>query len=221
MTQTTDASPDPILAIAERQLAILAELSALGMEAARAFTTSAVASAQTAEVILKEDWFVPEVGRARACGAKEAAESFQKVSRSVRLTLVLEMNVAEIARDVRAGVVTYIGGIAHRKSPGETPAVEGGCADKRGSSSDERDTDLRSRDANTERLYEYERPDILPQETFRETVERICDDLGTAIDWASGTIAVPDIEKNSAQRTTAAPPPDRPDPAKQDMALSP
>ena len=221
MTQPIDAAADPILAIAERQLAILAELSALGMEAARAFTTSAIASAKTAEVILKEDWFVPEVGRARACGAKEAAESFQKVSRSVRLTLVLEMNVAEIARDVRAGIVTYIGGIAHRKSAGETPSIQNERADSRSSSSDERDTDRRSRDANTERLYEYERPDILPQETFRETVERICDDLGAAIDWASGTIAAPDIEEDSGEETTAAAPHDRPDRAKQEVALSP
>ena len=217
MTQPTDAPADPILAIAERQLAILAELSALGMEAARAFTTSAVASAETAKVILEEDWFVPEVGRARACGAKEAAESFQKVSRSVRLTLVLEMNVAEIARDVRAGVVTYIGGIAHRKRDGGTPPVQDGLQVRR----DDRDRDPRSRDANSERPYEVERPETLPRAPFRETVDRICDDLGAAVDWETGAITAQAIEVEARGPASAAPPRGRGGPADRELALSP
>jgi hypothetical protein len=195
VTQPNTPSYDPTLAIAERQLGILAELSDLGMEAARAFTTSAVASAKAAETILEQEYFMPEVGRARACGAKDAAESFQKVSRSIRLTLMLEMNVGEIARDIRAGVVTYIGGIAHRKTDG---AETGAAAEARrliGPSdgvftglADDRDTDLRSRDSNTERLYDYERPDRLPRAPLRETVEQICDDLGATVDWNRWTL---------------------------------
>ena len=56
----------------------------MAMAASRAFTASAVASAKAAEAILADEYFMPEVGRARACGAKDAAESLQKVTRAVR-----------------------------------------------------------------------------------------------------------------------------------------
>ncbi len=117
-----NSTNDPTLDIAERQLAMLGELAEMAMTTARAFTASAVASAKAAEAILDDKYFVPEVGRANACGAKDAAESLQKVTRAVRLTLMLEMKVAEIVRDIRAGVVTHIGGFAGHKDAGGTPA---------------------------------------------------------------------------------------------------
>ena len=85
---------------------MLGELAEIAMGVSRAFSSSAVASAKAAEAILADEYFVPEVGRARACGAKDAAESFQKAARAVRLTLKLEMAVAETLRDIRAGIVT-------------------------------------------------------------------------------------------------------------------
>ena len=73
-------------------------------------------------MILAEEYFTPEVGRAKACGARDAAESLQKVQRAVRLTLVLQMKVAEIVRDINAGKLTYISPFARGKDAGETPA---------------------------------------------------------------------------------------------------
>ena len=125
---------------------MLGELAEMAMAAARAFTGSAIASAKAEEAVLADEAFVPEVGRARACGAKAAAESFQKAARAVRLTLMLEMNLAEIVRDIRAGRVTYLGGLAVRKESGLDA----------GARADDGDRDRRSRDARTERLVDVE-----------------------------------------------------------------
>ncbi len=179
MTRDTSPDPDPTLQLAERQLALLGELAEMAMAAARAFTASAIASARAEEAILADEHFIPEVGRARACGAKAAAESFQKAARAVRLTLMLEMNLAEIVRDIRAGRVTYLGRIAVRKevdgdagAPVASPVL-----------SDDRDRDRRRRDSNSEPLFDIERPDTLRTAPFRDTVEQICGDLDATVHW--------------------------------------
>jgi hypothetical protein len=190
-TQTPDPS-NPTLAIAERQLTQLGELAEMGMVAARAFTASAVASAKAEETILGAEWFTPEVGRAKACGARDAAESIQKVSRAVRLTLMLEMKVAEIVRDIRAGVITYSGFLGAPKTAGETPADHGALQDRQslsrpasrdpaGSSCRDRDRERAPDRLDAERP-EFERPDILPRGSFREVFETLRADIGAAPD---------------------------------------
>ena len=184
----SDSDQDPTLRLAERQLALLGELSEMAMATARAFTASAIASAKAEESILSEEWFTPEVGRARACGARAAAESFQKVSRAVRLTLILEMNLAEIVRDIRLGQVTYIGGLAVRKDAGGTPADPGELLVRRrpaGSLLDDCDAAPRPGDSNAEHLIDLERPDTLLRAPFRDTVDHICGDLGVRVDWTT------------------------------------
>ena len=84
---STDAptpETDPVLAVAERQFVLLGEMVEIVMVAVRAFGASSVAAAEAEKRILGEEWFTPEVGRARACGAKDAAESLQKVTRALR-----------------------------------------------------------------------------------------------------------------------------------------
>ena len=176
MTQPTALDPDPTLQLAERQLALLGELAEMAMAAARAFTASAIASAKAEEMILAEEHFVPEVGRAKACGARDAAESLQKTYRAVRLTFRLQMNLAEIIRDIRAGHVTYLGGIAVRKDcTGAPPRPV----------SDDRESDHRARNSNAEHLIDIERPDALLRAPFRAAVDHICDDLGATVDWTA------------------------------------
>ncbi len=207
-----DTSVDPTLDIAERQLAMLGELAEMAMTAARVFTASAVASAKAAEAILDDKYFRPEVGRANACGAKDAAESLQKVTRAVRLTLMLEMKVAEIVRDIRAGVVTHIGGVAVSRGAGETPADQEGLLVRRrpaGSCLRNRDADGETDRRETERL-DIERPDILPRAPFRETVEHIRADLGAEDDWSTSKFGGPDFEcrsRGSSVPEIAPPPP--------------
>jgi hypothetical protein len=203
---TPDPSTDPTLAVAERQLVQLRELVEIAMTAARAFGESAVAAAGAEKTILGEEWFTPEVGRARACGAKDAAESIQKVTRSARLSMKLEMAVAEIVRDIRAGIVTH--STPAKCNAGEAPGSEAGAgsgapADRAeslrrsagipaGPGSPDRDTDWTRQDADTERLDEFDRPETLPRAPLRETLEPICADLDVAIDWAAWKIKPPD-----------------------------
>ena len=186
MTQPLAPHPDPTLELAERQLALLGELADMAMAAARAFTASGIASAKAEEMILGEEYFTPEVGRAKACGARDAAESLQKVYRAVRLTLMLQMNMAEIVRDIRAGRVTYLGGIAVRKDagvPAEAPRAL----------SDDRDPDRRRRNSNSAHLIDIERPDTLPRAPFRAAVEHVCGDFGATVDWTTWRLKPPDL----------------------------
>jgi hypothetical protein len=190
---------DPTLAVAERQLVLLGELAEIVMVAARVFGSSAVAAAEAEKRILADEYFVPEVGRARACGAKDAAESLQKVARAARLTMKLQMTVAEIVRDIRAGIVTH-SNAAFSKDAGETPAVQGELQDRRrpaGSCSPDRDSEWSRSDTNTERLVEFDRPETLPHAPFRETVDAICDDVGATVHWSRWTIEVRSLSPES------------------------
>ena len=198
---TFTPSPDPTLAVAERQLALLGELAEIAMNAARAFGASAVAAAEAEQRILTEEYFTPEVGRARACGAKDAADSLQKASCAVRLTLKLEMAVAEIVRDIRAGIVTHSAGTAPLESAGGTSADHGDLQFRRGpagSSSNAEARDRDRRDCDAEHLVEFERPDILLGGPFKAAVDGLCADLGVEMDWIAWKVAPPDLDYDAA-----------------------
>ncbi len=199
MTSQPAPAPDPTLAIAERQLAILGELAQIAMAAARAFGSSAVAAAKAEEAVLAEEYFVPEVGRARACGARDAAESFQKASRAVRLTLKLEMAVAEIVRDIRAGVVTHSAPRTLQTWSGPAPMIAGVLQAGVHPAGRHSDRDARDRDrqrADSEPVVEFDRPEILSGilsgAPFRAAVDALCADIGARADWDSWTIIPPD-----------------------------
>ena len=172
-TDATSPETDPTLAVAERQLVLLGELAEIVMVAARAFGSSAVAAAEAEKMILAEECFVPEVGRARACGARDAAESLQKVARAARLTMKLQMTVAEIVRDIRAGVVTHsqdtipqrcrrdAGGPGRPLGPpGACPGLRVGIPPAPALATATRTGCVRR--PTSERLVEFERPETLP-----------------------------------------------------------
>ena len=190
---------DPTLEVAERQLAMLGEVARMAMAVTRGCAAAALAASHAVEVILADEFYQPETGRARAlAGAKDAADSFQKVSRALRLTLTLEKTVAEWVRDLRAGVVPA----APPKDTGETPAVQGGLQDLRraaGSCPYDRESDRAGAERNTERLVDIERPDILPRAPFRETVDRIGADLGVAVDRSTWSVGRAEVEYQALQ----------------------
>ena len=196
-----DSRTDPVFDVAERQLVMLGELAELAMGLSRGFAASAAASAKAEEAILADKFFMPEIGRARACGAKDAADSFQKVSRAVRLTLMLEMKVAETVRDLRAGIVTRT---TTPKSAGETPAVlEIGLNQSlpgpssrapAGSRPDKRDTDVTRADRDTERL-DIEYPERLPKGSYCGLVDDLAADIGATVDWESATVVAPRLDE--------------------------
>ena len=193
-----DPSSDPTLAVAERQLILLGELAEIGMAAARASGASAVAAAEAEQRILAEEYFTPEVGRARACGAKDAAESLQKICRAVRLTLKLEMIVAEMVRDIHAGIVTHSHAGADARAADEIPHRNAGVLARPAAEAEARDRDHRGSD--TEHLVEFDYPDILLPLSFRPTVESIGADLGVDIDWVAWKVAPPDMDYGAAPR---------------------
>ena len=197
LTDTPTTESDPTLAVAERQLELLGELAEIVMVAARAFGASAVAAAEAENAVLEEECFTPEVGRARACGAKDAADSLQKVARAARLTMKLQMAVAEMVRDIRAGVMTN-SRVAVGDDAGGTPAVRGGdrgiSVDRRrqaGSCRDDVDTDWTREETNSEHFVEFDGPDRLPNVPFRQTVDAIRADVGAKIDWTRWKIEAP------------------------------
>ena len=195
-TEATSHQFDPAIAVAERQLPMLAEAAQMALVVSRGFAAAALAAANAVEIILDDEIWQPETGRARAlAGAKDAAEAFQKVSRSLRLTLTLEMKTAELLRDLRAGIVSKT--IA--KHGGETPADHETpvAVDRRrpaGSCSSEGAVDLDKSERDFERLVEFDRPDRLPNAPFRQTVDQICDDIGVAPDWKNWKIGRPKLQ---------------------------
>jgi hypothetical protein len=205
VTCSCHTSPgDPTLEVAERQLAMLSELAQMVMVASRAHTAASVAAAHAVEVILADEYWQPETGRARAlAGSKDAADALQKVSRALRLTLKLEMAAAETLRDIRAGIVTHT---APPKTAGETSPiqndVQNALQDGRGpagSFSGDRETETTRAETNTERLVEIDRPDVLPRTPFHETVHRICAEVGAPVDWAGWKVGPPIIEYRALQ----------------------
>ena len=187
----TDAIPlpstpnDPGIPVAERQLELLTELSEMAMVVCRAYAHAAVAASGAVEAILADDFYQPETGRARAlAGAKDAAESFQKVSRSLRLTLALQTTVVDALRDLRAGVYRPKAAGAYRdlvfdptRDAPEAPALDTEAEVSDAASRAERG------DSNRERLVEFERLDT--GEGFRVIVNGIRAEIGHAIDWKS------------------------------------
>ena len=193
---SSDLLTDPALAVAERQLVLLGELVELAMQVSRVYAASAVAAAEAEAKIVSEPWFTPEVGRARACGAKDASHSFDKVTRALRLTCMLQKTVAETVRDLRAGIV------APAKAPSardekprrividETPAP----------STPPRDADDEGKAARVERpggererLFDVERPERLPRGAYCKIVDDLAADIGATVDWDSSTVSKPDL----------------------------
>ena len=206
MTPQPNPSTDPTLEVAERQLLQLRELAEIAMAAARAFGESAVACAGAEKQIVGEDWFTPEVGRARACGARDAAESIQKVTRAARLTMKLEMAVAEMVRDIRAGIVTH-STPTHCNVVAASGTHAGGLT---GACPRDRDSDWTRQDADTERLVEFDRPETLPRAPLRDTVEEICADLGVTVDWKTWTFPPSGVDRDAVRPPAlerAEPPP--------------
>jgi hypothetical protein len=219
---TPDPEIDPTLAVAERQLVQLRELVEIAMVAARAFGDSAVAAAGAEKMILGQEWFTPEVGRARACGAKDAAESIQKVTRSARLSMKLEMDVAEIVRDIKAGIVTHSQSAIARCNAGEAPGSWAGAGSgspverarrllqsagvRAGSCSEGKDSDWTRQETNTERLVEFERPEILPRAAILEAVDTPFADAASTVDWKAWKIQPPKPQRTRVVRMeTVAP----------------
>ncbi len=189
MTDTSAPDPaDPIIALAQRQLAMLGDLAVMAMAVSRHYAAAAAAAAHAVEAILADEFWQPETGRARAlAGARDAADGFQKVSRALRLTLRLEMTTAETLRDLRAGVAPAGAAAVHPwtevLATPSAPERRSGARPAAGPSPRQETPDRERTDYDVERLVEFDRPDRLPRGAFGETVDEFSGDIGVSADW--------------------------------------
>ncbi len=191
-----DAAPfDPTLDIANSQLGMLSELANMAMVVSRSYAAASIAAARAVEEILADEFWQPETGRARAlAGAKDAADGFQKAARTLRLTLRLQMTVAETVRDIHAGVLRSPSIDAGERS---SCGMAGSVLSQRGARPRENRSDDEAREfdwVDCELRFDRERPDRLPQGGFGGTVERLGANIGVAMDSRRWGVNAGDVE---------------------------
>jgi len=172
---TAEEAPDPSIVCAERRLRMLQELSEIGMELARRLKLRAEAD-DTAT-------------------GKDPAAAFAPLSRAIRLTLALEARTCQELSDLKAGVV-HAREEERAKAAKRAEAAEYDAARARelkvwkcvaavaDAEIDDGEAYGDLFEALDERLTDdeaYEDYDELP---LRETVERLCKDLGLDPDWS-------------------------------------
>ena len=183
----TPASPeDACIQRAERHLRMLAELAEIGMDLARALKRRV-----EAETDAEADEPPPVAGR-------DPADGFQRISRAVRLTVALETKLGEALRALIAGEL-----VAAETRKAETARRDGEAREQRHKATKNRVSDLVNHvmaagiedqeeyeacyEALEERLEEDEAYEGYADKPLRETVERLCADLGLTPDWSLWT----------------------------------
>jgi hypothetical protein len=170
------------IARAERRLAILAELTEIGMAMARDL------GRQTAQPPTPDSHAPP----------RDPADGFARLSRALRLTLVLEARLdAELAK-LRAGVAIDVETwreaaavraekLAQTESAAHRRAIERAVETAVESEIAERDERLACYEALNERLEWDEAYRDLESMTFTEAVQHLCADLNLSPDWSRWT----------------------------------
>jgi len=183
----TPASPeDASIQRAERQLRMLQELAEIGMDLARALRRRVESETDT-----EADAPPPAAGR-------DPADAFQRLSRAIRLTLALETKVAEALRALIAGeaaaVETGRAETARRDDEAQARRREATHSKVVGlvghaiyAEIDNQEALWDCLDAMDERLDEDEAYEGYADRPLRETVERLCADLGLTPDWSLWT----------------------------------
>jgi hypothetical protein len=181
------AAPDPAILRAERRLALLEEVTEIGMRLLRALEPDA--SAASAE---------EDAGAATAeAKTRDPAEAFAPLSRAVRLTIALEARIDAELRDLKAGIVRTGGkAVARAPKPLSAAAAAQERSDRLHKIYDlvlevaETESEIEGGDAFM-RLFDAMAGHLGDDETYgdfhdrpvRETVERLCRDLKLEPDW--------------------------------------
>ena len=177
---TLTSFEDASIQRAERHLRVLAELTEIGMDLTRALRRRVEAQAKT--------W----ADEPPPTTERDPADAFQRLSRAVRLTLVLEARVAEALRALLAGEVataeTRHADTARARRRDTAPArVVDLVTQAMRAEIDDKEALYDCREALEERLDEDEAYERYSDRPLRETVERLCADLGLTPDWSLWT----------------------------------
>jgi len=162
---------------AERQLRMLEELAEIGMDLARALPRRVEAES---EADTKTDAPAHTAGR-------DPADAFQRLSRAIRLTLALETRVAEALRALIAGEAVAAETRRTRRREATEDRVRDLVGHAIAAEVDNGEALKDCLDAMDERLDEDEAYEDYADRPLRETVERLCADLGLTPDWSLWT----------------------------------
>ena len=167
---TAEETLDLSVARAERRLRLLEELSEIGMELARALKPGPDADKTAAEA-----------------PGKDPAAAFAPLSRAIRLTLALEARTDQDLRDLKAGV-SRARKEARAKAAHDCGAREQQVRELVLNVAERECETLEAFDEISEALQERldydEAYDESGQRPVRQTVERLCKDLGLTPDWS-------------------------------------
>ena len=186
----------PAILRAERRLRILERLTQIGMDITEALHDRVIADGVTAtvETVINGGGDVSAKSSTTKSPRFDPTEAFAKLSRTVRLTLNLEMKADEALRALRSGqflaLETCKAERKHRQKSGmvERSDVARDIVNNRVSAAIDRES-LNENDycdlmeALKERLDEDSVYLDLDDRPLRETVERLCEDLGLSPDW--------------------------------------
>jgi hypothetical protein len=169
-----DEAPDPYVVRAEQRLEMLRELAEIGMDLARGLKPGAEADKASGET-----------------PAKDPAAVYAPLSRAIRLTLVLEARTDEALRDLKAGVETVRqqarSGAAVRDFQAREEKVRElvlTVAEREAADSESLDALEAALEERLERDSAYFDCGVRP---LRQSVERLCHDLGLSPDWSRWT----------------------------------
>ncbi|MEO8926384.1 MAG: hypothetical protein ABI306_04400 [Caulobacteraceae bacterium] len=187
LASDNDAVASPSVLRAERQLRMLEELAQIGMDLARALGRRAEADGVDA---------ASDAGCKPALAARDPADAFQRLSRAIRLTLALEMKTDETLRALQAGEATAE---ASRREAAIRRAEAAKARSRQVAEHEVRAVVAQAivaeiegdealddcYDALDERLEDDESYEDLADKPLRQTVERLCADLGLSPDWSA------------------------------------
>ena len=187
----------PAILRAERRLRILERLTQIGMDISEALHDRVIADGvvATASTVVNGENDVSAKSPAVKSPRFDPTEAFAKLSRTVRLTLSLEMKADDALRALRSGQFlareTHKAKRKHREKASLVERSDSArvIVDNRVSAVIDRESLNESdycdlMEAMKERLdedYVYFNLDDRP---LRETVERLCEDLGLSPDWS-------------------------------------
>ena len=165
---------DAAIRRAERHLRMLEELAEIGMDLARMLRRRVEAEAETDT---KADAPTPAAGR-------DPADAFQRLSRAVRLTVALEARVGETLRALIAGEAAAAETRRAQRREATEEKVLNLVGHAMAAEIDDEKALEACYEALGERLVEDEAYEGYAERPLRETVERLCADLGLTPDWS-------------------------------------
>ena len=195
-------APDPLVALAEEHLRFLAELRQAGMTMVRTLTERTEIDLQSAKMLLAKSADPEAAGREGSPGPaplRDPAGDIARLSRCLRLTVVLEGRIARQLQGLRAGLVR----MAHARREATATAEAAAAAEARHQAARAKVEDLvidvildgdgdeaealERAEALDERLEDDDAYMNLEDRPLREVIAQMCADLCLEVDWSRWT----------------------------------